>query len=342
MSVPIPRVMGLIAAALLTAGLAAGCSSSTNSSSSSGGLTSTGLTTVRVGITSATAPPTFLVLVADKLGYAAQHHIKITYVTISPNVTAQTLARGSIDVLAAPSVETAILNGSPFKIFAGAAKSYWVFEARKGITGWSDLKGKKIGLPCGQAATCHSFMEDVLALHGVNPNSVTFIYGTAQGNYEAVAAGSVDAALTTAPYTYVLQGNHTTTPLSLSGTTPYLSTQMTATTQYINSHKSVIEGFAAAMEQAEQALTKLPISTAILDDINAYEQANGINPATLNQDRFLTDFARQHLWQIVPTKAIINQDLKLLEAIPVMKSAASRSSFGDLVYQIPQFQAQYG
>lgn len=337
MNVPMSRVTRLVAAALLAGALAAGCSSSKGSSGSSGGLT-----TVQVGVTSATAPPTFLVLVADKLGYFAQHHIQVKYVTVSPNVTAQTLAKGSIDVLAAPSVETAILNGSPFQIFAGAAKSYWVFEARPGITSWSDLKGKKVGLPCGQAATCHSFIQDVLASHGVDASSVTFIYGTAQGTYEAVAAGSTDAALTTAPYTYALEEKKTTTPLDLSDTSPYLSTQMTATTKYINSHKAVIEGFAAAIDQAEQALTKLPISTTILDDINAYEKANGIDPATLDQNRFLTDFANQHSWQIVPTKAIINQDLKLLQAIPDLKQAASNSSFDKLVYQLPQFKAQYG
>lgn len=330
---------------LVIAGTAASMLALTACGSASSGPKSdaaTGDTTVRVGITSATAPPTFLVLIADKLGILQKKHIAVKYVTLSPNVTAQALASNSVDILAAPSVETAMLNGQQFKIFAGAAKSYWAVYAKNGISDWTALKGKKVGLPCGQAATCHSFMLDVLAAHGLDANSVTFIYGTAQGNYESLAAGSVDAALTTAPYTYSLETGGKTKALDISDTKAYLSTQFTATASFINSHAALITNFADAMNESKDALTKLPVDPKILDVINNFESQNGIDPATLDQNRFLTDFANNNSWQIVPTRELITEDLALLAAIPELHASATKATFDDLVHPLPMFEAQYG
>ncbi len=326
-----------VAAAAALALTAAGCAQHGSDAATD----KNSVTTVRVGITGATAPPTFLVLVADKLGLAADHKLKIQYITLSPNVTAQTLAKGAVDFVAAPSVETAMLTGAPFKIVAGAAKSYWGFYADKGISDWSDLKGKRVGLPCGQAATCHSFMTDVLAAHKVPADSVTFIYGTAQGNYDSLRAGSVDAALTTAPYTYALDAAHKTTSMDLSGTSPYLSTQITTTETYIKNHKKTVSDFVTAISEAQTKLSTLPIDPKVLSEIDAFEKANGIDPATLDQKRFLTDFAKNKTWQIVPTRTMIEEDLKLLSAIPDLHESAEGKSFDDLVYQLPQFEGQY-
>jgi ABC-type nitrate/sulfonate/bicarbonate transport system substrate-binding protein len=317
--------------------VATGCGSPSSSASTD----KDGVTTLRVGITGATAPPTFLVLTADKLGFAAKHNLKIKYVTLSPNVTAQTLAKGSVDFVAAPSVETAMLTGAPFKIVAGAAKSYWDFYAEKKIGDWKDLKGKRVGLPCGQAATCHSFMIDVLASHDVSADSVTFIYGTAQSNYSSLDAGSVDAALTTAPYTYALDKAGKTSRFELTGTSPYLSTQITATESFINKNKKVVSEFVSAIKEAQAKLSTSPDDPKVLTEIETFEKANGIDPATLDQERFLTDFAKNKTWQIVPTREMIEQDLKLLAAIPELKDSAEGKSFDDLVYQLPEFEGQY-
>jgi ABC-type nitrate/sulfonate/bicarbonate transport system substrate-binding protein len=300
------------------------------------------MTTVTVGITGATAPPTFLPLIADKLGLDTANNLHITFVTLAPNVTAQALTKGSVDVLAAPSVETAILQGAPFRIFAGAAQSYWHFVADKGITDWSGLAGKKVALPCGQAATCHSFMVDLLQQHGVDPTSVTFIYSTAQATYESLAAGSVQAALTTAPYTYNLQASGKTAELDISDAKKYLSTQFTSSVKFINSHPDVISAFVKSMTAAEAKLTTLPIDPKVLSTIGDYEKANGIDPATLDQQRFLTDFANDKSWQLVPTKALVTQDLDLLKEIPDFRTSAAKAGFDDLVYMMPEFAGQYG
>jgi ABC-type nitrate/sulfonate/bicarbonate transport system substrate-binding protein len=300
------------------------------------------MTTVTVGITGATAPPTFLPLIADKLGLDTADNVHIKFVTLAPNVTAQALTKGSVDVLAAPSVETATLQGAKFRIFAGAAQSYWHFVADKGVTDWSGLKGKKVALPCAQAATCHSFMVDLLQQHGVDPGSVTFIYGTAQATYESLAAGSVDAALTTAPYTYNLQTSGKTAEFDITAAKKYLSTQFTSTVKYINAHPDVISAFVKSMTAAETKLTTLPIDPKVLSTINDYEKANGIDPATLDQNRFLTDFANDKSWQLVPTKALITQDLNLLKEIPEFKASAGKAAFNDLVYMMPAFAGQYG
>jgi ABC-type nitrate/sulfonate/bicarbonate transport system substrate-binding protein len=300
------------------------------------------MTTIKVGITGATAPPTFPPLIASKLGIDAKNNIKIQLVSIAQNVTAQSLIKGSIDVLAAPSVETAILQGSPLRIFAGAALSYWHFVANKNITDWADLKGKKVALPCAQAATCHSFMIDLLKSKGVDANSITFIYGTGQGTYSALAAGSVDAALTTAPYTYTFQSTGKTHEFDITDTKPYLSTQFTATESFLKSHADVISAFVASMQTAVADLETTPLPANVLGAINDYGKANGIDPASLDEARFLAEFATDKSWQLVPTKALIQSDLSLLAAIPATATSASKASFDDLVYMIPQFAGQYG
>lgn len=336
-STPRAVAAGLLAAlSLVTMTACAG--SEANAGSAAG---ADGITTIRVGITGATAPPTFLPLIANKFGLDTQNHLKIELVTLSPNVTAQTLTQGSVDVLAAPSVETAILQGAKFKIIAGAAQRYWRFIASNGISGWSSLAGKKVALPCGQAATCHSFMVDLLNSQGVDANSVTFIYGSAQATYESLAAGSVDAALTTAPYTYALQSAGKTKSLDISKSEPYLSTQFTTTSAYINDHPDIVSAFVKTMVDAEKKLSALPVDAKVLSAIGDFEKANGIDPATLDQERFLTEFANDKSWQLTPTKALIQQDLNLLKAIPEMQGPAGRATFDQLVYQLPEFAGKY-
>jgi ABC-type nitrate/sulfonate/bicarbonate transport system substrate-binding protein len=344
-----PRLRWLAASTALVAAVtltATACSSSKSdgaaATAGSGSDSSAAVTTVNVGITSVTGPPTFLPLIANKLGLDKQNGLSIKFTTIAPAVTAQALTKGSIDVLAAPAVETAILQGAQFQIFAGAAKSYWHFVTSSSITDWSGLKGKKIALPCGQAATCHSFMDDLLVSHGLKASDVTYIYGTAQATYESLAAGSVNAALTTAPYTYALTTAGKTKELDITAAPHYLGTQYTATSAYIKKNPTVISAFAKMLIAAEAAITKLPIASNVLSIINDFEKANGIDPATLDQNRFLTEFANDKSWQLVPTKALIEEDLALLKAIPDLAAAASKGSFEQLVYMVPEFSGQYG
>ena len=336
-------VSALAAGALALAGCASHASSSASTSSAAGGSGSSGgVTTVNVGITGATAPPTFLPLVAQKFGLDTKNHIAIKFVTLTPNVTAQTLSKGSVDILAAPSVEEATLQGASFKIIAGAALSYWHFVAKKDVGSWSDLAGKKVGLPCGVGATCVAFADEVLRAHNVNPTSVTFINGTAQGTYEALAAGSVDAALTTAPYTYALSSSGKTHEFDITDQAPYLSTQFTATSSYVSANGTVVNEFVTAMNEAASDLTTLPVSAKVLSVIDTFEQANGINPATLDQKQFLTEFAQDKSWQLVPTKALITRDLTLIgEADPTVSAAAKSATFDQMVYQVPEFAGRY-
>jgi ABC-type nitrate/sulfonate/bicarbonate transport system substrate-binding protein len=347
MTMSAKKLSGIAAGALAAALALAGCASNTagspaTSSTGAGSTAAGGVTTVNVGITGATAPPTFLPLVAQKFGLDTQNHIKINFVTLTPNVTAQALSKGSVDILAAPSVEEATLQGASFKIIAGAALSYWHFVASDSVGSWADLAGKKVGLPCGVGATCVAFADEVLAAHDIKPTSVTFINGTAQGTYEALAAGSVDAALTTAPYTYALAGTGKTHEFDITDQAPYLSTQFTATSTYVSGNATVVNEFVKAMSEAEAELQTVPISAKVLSVIDAYEQANGINPATLDQKEFLTQFAQDKSWQLVPTQALITRDLQLIgEADPTVAAAAKQATFSQLVYQVPEFAGRY-
>jgi ABC-type nitrate/sulfonate/bicarbonate transport system substrate-binding protein len=337
------KLRGSAVGALAAAALAlAGCASHSSSATTSSAVSGSGVTTVTVGITGATAPPTFLPLIAQKFGLDTKNHIAIKFVTLTPDVTAQALSKGSADILAAPSVEEATLQGASFKIIAGAALSYWHFVAKNGVASWSDLAGKKVGLPCGVGATCVAFADDVLKAHNVNPTSVTFINGTAQGTYEALAAGSVDAALTTAPYTYALASSGKTHEFDITDQAPYLSTQFTATSSYVSGNATVVNEFVTAMQEAATELQTLPVSSKVLSVIDAFEQANGINPATLDQKEFLTQFAQDKSWQLVPTKALITRDLQLIgQADPTVSAAAKSATFSQLVYQVPEFAGRY-
>jgi ABC-type nitrate/sulfonate/bicarbonate transport system substrate-binding protein len=337
--------VGIITAAALVA--LTGCASHPAAAPTASGSTHAAtkpatMTTVNVGITGATAPPTFLPLIAQTYGYDTKNNLKLNFVTIAPNVTAQTLSQGSVDILAAPSVEQATLQGAQFQIIAGAALSYWHFVASDGVSSWKDLKGKKVALPCGVGATCDAFMDDVLKSHGVDPTSITFINGTAQSTFDSLAAGSVDAALTTAPYTYSLSDSGKTHEFDVSKTKPYLSTQFTTKASYIQANPAVISAFVNAMSEAEAKISALPISSKVLDAIDAFEQKNGIDPTTLDQKKFLTEFATDKTWQLVPTKALITRDLALLaEADPQIAAQAKSAKFEDLVYQVPQFKGKY-
>jgi ABC-type nitrate/sulfonate/bicarbonate transport system substrate-binding protein len=336
-------VSALACAALALAGCASHSSgSAATSSAGGGGSNSGGVTTVNVGITGATAPPTFLPLIAQKFGLDTKNHLALKFVTLSPGVTAQSLSKGSVDILAAPSVEEATLQGASFKIIAGAALSYWHFAAKKDVASWSGLAGKKVGLPCGVGATCVAFADNVLKAHNVDPTSVTFINGTAQGTYEALAAGSVDAALTTAPYTYALTSSGKTHEFDITDQAPYLSTEFTASDSYVNANATVVNEFVTAMSEAATQLTALPVSAKVLSVIDAFEQANGIDPATLNQKEFLTEFAQDKSWQLVPTKALITRDLQLIgQADPTVSAAAKSATFSQMVYQVPEFAGRY-
>jgi|GEM_PF-2879584 len=327
--------------ALGLAGCAGGGAPGATSTAAAATATPKELTTVKVGITGATAPPTFLPLIAQSFGLDAAHNLKLELVTIAPNVTAQTLSQGAVDILASPSVETAILQGAKFKVIAGAAKDYWRFIASDSIPNWGDLAGKKIALPCGQAATCNAFMVDVLNAHKVDPSTVTFIFGTAQATYEALAAGSVDAALTTAPYTYALETAGKTHAFDISKAPDYLSTMFTSTDNYVGAHPEVVSAFVDTMVQAEKKLSTLPIDPKVLTAINDFESANGIDPATLDQKRFLTEFADDSSWQLVPTKKLITQNLALLAANPATEAAAKAATFDQMVYRLPAFEGKY-
>ncbi|MGN6127270.1 MAG: ABC transporter substrate-binding protein [Humibacter sp.] len=327
--------------ALGLAGCARGATPAGAASAAAATATPKELTTVKVGITGATAPPTFLPLIAQSFGLDREHNIDIKFVTIAPNVTAQTLSQGAVDILASPSVETAILQGAKFKVIAGAAKDYWRFVASDSIKNWSDLAGKKVALPCGQAATCNAFMVDLLKAHKVDPSTVTFIFGTGQATYEALAAGSVDAALTTAPYTYALETAGKTHQFDITDAPDYLSTMFTSTDDYINGHPEVISAFVDTMVQAEKKLSTQPTDPKVLTAINDFESANGIDPATLDQKRFLTEFANDGSWQLVPTKKLITQDLAFLAANPTTAAAAKAATFDQMVSRLPAFEGKY-
>ena len=96
------------------------------------------------------------------------------------------------------------------------------------------------------------------------------------------------------------------------------------------------------MNEAASDHTTLPDTAKVLSVNDACEQANAINPAPLNQKEFLTHFAQDKSWQLVPTKALITRDLELIgQADPTVSAAAKSATFSQLVYQVPEFAGRY-
>jgi ABC-type nitrate/sulfonate/bicarbonate transport system substrate-binding protein len=337
------RGMVTVTVTALSGLLAAACAS-TDSQPSQAQSGAGAVTTVSIGITSATAPPTLLSEVASSLGIAGKNGLRFSFVTINPQAVAQALATGRIDILASPSIESAIVNGAPFQIIAGAAKPYFSLWGRKGVVGsWQSLAGKTVGIPAGQDSAAAVLFNVLLPEQHVSASSVTEEYGTADGNYQSMAAGAVAAGFTTPPYTYKLESSGKWAEIDpmTKEQAGYFSTQFTSSSSYISTHKAAINSFVETILQAQQLMQKQPGNNAVLAAIDKELSASSINPADFDIPGFLKFLATSHTWQIVPTRAIINNDISLLRKMPSARSAALHTSFKDLVYEVPALLGKY-
>lgn len=351
------RAVIVATAAMTAAAMMSACSSgnkATSSDSSSGSsagasaaasASTAALTTVRIGVTSQTAPPTMLSVVADSLGIAAAHHLKLDFVNISPDVAAQALATNRFDVLAAPAIEQAILQGGKFHVIAGAAAPYFSLWGQNGtVTDWASLKGKQVGIPAGQDSAATVLFEALLQKHGVKPSSVTLKFNSAVSNYQAMAAGAVQAGLSTPPYTYQLATGGKFTEIDPLSTDEkgYLSTEFTASDDFIDGNKAAVANFVQMLVDTEKVMTQSPIPQNVVDAVNANLQKNGTDPSKFDVAKFLAEMAKNGTWQIIPTKTLIEGDLSLLAQISSLANVAKGANFDTLVYTVPEMKSQYG
>jgi NitT/TauT family transport system substrate-binding protein len=201
--------MALTAGAVLALTLATSCSAlSGNSNSSSGGSNSQNLEkpTIKVGAI-AGASSAALYIAYDK-GYFTQQGLNVQIVTTAQGNQALAQLMGkALDVTLANDV-TGIqgkIQGQPLKlVFDGpsTAPHTFVVSAMPGsnITKLADLKGKKIGVSSLNDAVTATLKESLTTV-SVSPSDVTFVQVPYANSEQALKSGSVDAAVTSEPYT---------------------------------------------------------------------------------------------------------------------------------------------
>lgn len=199
----------LTATAVLALALASSCSAlSGNSSSSSSGGNSGNLekATIKVGAI-AGASSAALYIAADK-GYFKQEGLNVQIVTTAQGNQALTQLIGkALDITLANDV-TGIqgkIQGQPLKlVFDGpsTAPHTFVVSAMPGstITKLEDLKGKKVGVSSLTDAVTATLKESLQAV-SVDPKDVTFQQVPYAQSEQALKTSSVDAAVTSEPYT---------------------------------------------------------------------------------------------------------------------------------------------
>lgn len=300
--------------------------------------------TLKVGVVSVTAPTTAMPLIALSLGVAKKYGLDLQLTLLKPDVAAQALATGEVDVLGTPSIQSAILQGLDARVIAGSSKPYFSLWGRKGtVETWKDLRGRRLGVPAGKGSSGDVLFSSLLEAEGVPVSAVTFSYNSAPTNYQALAAGSVDAALTTPPFTYQLAADGRFVQIDdlakKEGTS--ISTEYTMMRATIQRDPAVIERFMDMLLEVQKVLYAKPLDARIVPVIEKYLNENGTDPKSLELAKFYEELAQRNVWQVIPTRELIKGGLAILSQIPSSKDAALKAKFEDIVYVVPSHASEY-
>ena len=147
-----------------------------------------------------------------------------------------------------------VLSGEGIRTIAGISKSeftYLVGRADRGISGASDLRGKRIGTTFGTIA--HFYLGRFLDLNGLTLQDVTLVdLKTPSEWVDAVVNGSIYAVATAQPYADLAKeglGNNAVI-MSIQSSQP-LYAQAIATDEWITNHSGLVIRFLRSLSQAE-------------------------------------------------------------------------------------------
>jgi ABC-type nitrate/sulfonate/bicarbonate transport system substrate-binding protein len=196
-STRLTRLTALALVALCTSALS-GCGSS-----ASGQVGADGLRIVRFGQVGSTAT-LWPVYVGQAKHFFADHKVSVHLSgTGSSAGTAQQIVAGAQDIGSAglPDFVRAIDAGAPLELVAsGVAQAPYTVIGGKGITSWTDLKGKKVILGGPKDVTRYYF-DAAASKHGLTDGDFTFVYAGATSNrFAALSSGSVAAAILGPPF----------------------------------------------------------------------------------------------------------------------------------------------
>lgn len=150
-----------------------------------------------------------LIYIANDQQYFSANGLKITIKNYtSGSAAAKGMLNGEVDVATASEfvVASNAMNNASIYAFGSVSKYlnlYIVARTDKGINNVADLTGKKIGLSLGTGN--QFYLGRYLELNGINQDQVTLVNVNFVQTPEALANGTIDAAITFQPYINQIQ-----------------------------------------------------------------------------------------------------------------------------------------
>ena len=209
-------------------------------------------------------PASSAVYIAQEKGYFREEGLDVAlHNYISGHLGVNAMLAGKEDVATAGEspIARAALEGKPISVVATICEidQAILVIARKdrGISSFSDLKGKKIGLAATSAADY--FLHIFLTTNGMDPREVRIVNMTPDKAVASLLKGEVDAVSTWSPHTSVLRDKLGDNALVLGD--PGLYTMMwnlVATPDYIKNNPGRVRKLLRAIVRANRFITDSP------------------------------------------------------------------------------------
>jgi NitT/TauT family transport system substrate-binding protein len=170
--------------------------------------------TISVGGVGAGSPIHWPIYIAAAKGFYRQLGVEVTYTPIasSANVVQQAVA-GSLDIAVSGPGDAlrAINQGAPLTLLrVEVGPSGYEIFAKKSIKTVADLRGKLIMIG-GPKDITRYYIEALLRRGGLKPGDYDYIYaGATSQRYAALASGSIDATILTAPFNFTARSENYT------------------------------------------------------------------------------------------------------------------------------------
>jgi len=187
----------LVAAAVVVAAFGFGFGAQSNAAS---------LQTVRVASAGGLSQGAYIwaMYVAMSQGFFKKRGIEVTVAAVSNGALGvQALTANAVDTapVSADAYINAIDQNAPITLAALTSASLGQFLVKNEITGWADLKGKKIGSATPGLTGSDVYMRQMLEAHGIKTSDVNITsLGASSAKLVAANNGAVDGMMMSAPF----------------------------------------------------------------------------------------------------------------------------------------------
>ena len=204
-----------------------------------------------------------LIYIAEERGLFAANGINVVSKNYESGVTAaKGLVKGEVDLATSAEFVTVgnILKNEPVRIIACIDRfesTYIIGRNDKGITGISNLMGKRIGV--ARQTSTEFYLGRFLDLHGMSIKQLTLVNVSPAQSVHALASGSVDGVAVIQPHANTIRqnlGDGVVVWPAQSGQLGYFNVISTLT--WTASHPEVILRFLRSLIQAENYAVRHP------------------------------------------------------------------------------------